>query len=226
MSGGQWLDPGMRAILSGGQSSDAVRSAVAGVLRDRGRYFNVLVDLGCGRGDSARSLNGLFGMYVGCDVVKYGDFPERDSIQFRLADLNHPPYAVDNALADAVVSIETIEHLENPRSHVREMVRIARPGGLIVVTTPNQLSLTSKSYLVARNQFHAFQEAPGFYPAHITALLEEDLKRIARECGLIDIQIRYTDRGRVPFTRWSWPRALGARGRWFSDNIVLAGRRP
>jgi 2-polyprenyl-3-methyl-5-hydroxy-6-metoxy-1,4-benzoquinol methylase len=43
-----------------------------------------------------------------------------------------------------VVSIETIEHLENPRALFRELVRALRPRGLLLVTTPNQLSVLSK----------------------------------------------------------------------------------
>ena len=107
-----------------------------------------------------------------------------------------------------------------------ECARIVRPGGLVVVTTPNQLSLASKLHLVVNDEFLAFKEAPGLYPAHITALVETDLRRIARECGLVDIQFRYTDRGRIPLTAVSWPSRLGARGRWFSDNVVMVASRP
>ena len=45
------------------------------------------------------------------------------------------------------------------------------------MTTPNQLSLLSKMTLLFRGQFNAFQEGPGLYPAHRTALLEIDLLR-------------------------------------------------
>jgi hypothetical protein len=94
----------------------------------------------------------------------------------------------------------------------------------VVVTTPNQLSLLSKLTLVVKNQFNAFTERPGSYPAHITALLEVDLVRIARECGLVEVGIRYTDSGRIPGTARHWPRPLG--GRAFSDNVLLEARRP
>jgi len=78
--------------------------------------------------------------------------------------------------------------------------------------------------LVAKNQFNAFQERPGLYPAHITALLEIDLLRIAKECGLIQPTIRYTNAGRIPFTPLNWPGWLG--GRMFSDNVLLVTRKP
>jgi glycosyltransferase involved in cell wall biosynthesis len=221
-----WRDAPARAALSRGRSTDAILSVVAAALRERGGRYELIVDLGCGRGDCARNLRGMYEGYVGCDAVRYEGFPREDSVTFRQVDLNRTPYPLDSACANAVVCVETIEHLENPRALVREMARIVRPGGLIVVTTPNQLSLMSKLHLVARSQFHAFQEAPGLYPAHITALLEGDLRRIARECGFTDVDICYTDYGRIPFTDWHWPNAAGARGQWFSDNVVMLARRP
>jgi hypothetical protein len=107
---------------------------------------------------------------------------------------------------------------------MREMVRWCRLGGWAIVTTPNQLSLASKAFLFMNNQFPAFQEAPGLYPTHITALLEIDLIRISRECSLVDLAILYTHHGRIPFMRSDWPSSF--RGRAFSDNLALLARRP
>ena len=88
---------------------------------------------------------------------------------------------------------------------MRELARITRPGGMIAVTTPNQLSLLSKLGLLLKNEFPAFQEAPGLYPAHLTALLDIDLVRMARECELQEPRIAYSGRGRIPGTAWHWP---------------------
>jgi hypothetical protein len=85
--------------------------------------------------------------------------------------------------------------------------------------------LLSKLTLILKNQFNAFQEAPGLYPAHITALLEIDLIRIFTECSLTDIKIDYTNSGRMPFTPWHWPKNLGFSGRAFSDNILCVGKK-
>jgi 2-polyprenyl-3-methyl-5-hydroxy-6-metoxy-1,4-benzoquinol methylase len=124
-----------------------------------------------------------------------------------------------------VAALGTIECLENPRAFVRELTRLAQPGGLILLTTSNQLSLLSKITLLLRNQFNAIRDG-AHCPALITGLLEVDLRRIAAECGLTDIQIQYTDHGRIPFTSWPWPRRLGFRGRAFSDGVLLAARKP
>jgi SAM-dependent methyltransferase len=218
-------DARARAAFSEGHSAEPVLSAVLRALVERSARYERIVDLGCGRGDAARHLEAIYGSYLGADVVKYDGFPAAHSARFRFVDLNRGPYPFEDASADAVISVETIEHVENPRLLVREMARIVRPGGWVVVTTPNQLSLMSKLYLLTRNQFHAFQEAPGLYPTHITALVEMDLRRIAAECRLVDIVVHYSACGRIPFTAFHWPRRMRLRGRLFSDNVIVVARR-
>jgi len=45
---------------------------------------------------------------------------------------------------DAVISIEVIEHVEDQFEFVRELARIAKPGGLVIFTTPNVLQMQSR----------------------------------------------------------------------------------
>ena len=121
-------------------------------------------------------------------------------------------------------SVEGIEHLENPRAFMRELVRVTKPGGWVVVTTPNQLSALSLLTLIAKGRFSAFQD--GDYPAHRTALLEIDLRRIAAESGLDRVEVEYTKWGRVPLSGVHYPRAIAALApRLLSDNVALIGRR-
>ena len=87
---------------------------------------------------------------------------------------------------------------------MRQLTRVVKPGGVVIVTTPNQLSLLSKMTLVLKNQFNAFQS--GSYPAHLTALLEIDLVRMARECGLAEPVIHCHEFRENPF----YPYALAA----------------
>jgi 2-polyprenyl-3-methyl-5-hydroxy-6-metoxy-1,4-benzoquinol methylase len=215
------LETRERARLSEGGSDDAIYAMVARELEARHRG-GVIVDLGCGTGRLFSFVRRLCDRYVGVDVVRYDSFPT--GAEFVEADLDPGSVPLPGASADVVVSVETIEHLENPRALMRELARLAAPGGWIAVTTPNQLSLLSKLSLVLKNQFPAFQEAPGLYPAHISSLLEIDLVRMARETGLEDVAIAYSSRGRIPGTAWHWPRCC--RGRAFSDNVMMIARKP
>jgi hypothetical protein len=105
------------------------------------------------------------------------------------------------------------------------MVRLVKPGGSVCVTTPNQLSLLNLLTLTYKQRHSAFQDV--HYPAHVTALLEIDLRRIAAECGLQDVVTVYSGRGRLVLTPWHYPSFLSRLfPRLLSDNVLLIGRKP
>lgn len=210
--------PQSRALSSGGTSELAIYRAVRRTLEARAAVTGTLVDIGCGRGDLREFLPPSI-RYIGVDIHRYESFAS--SATFVETNLNASPFPIETGRADVAVAVETIEHLENPRALFREMHRIVKPRGLVIVTTPNQSSLLSKATFLVKNQFNAFQE--NSYPAHITALLEIDLIRIARETGLEDARIAYTDSGRMPFTDRHWPSCC--KGRLFSDNLLLSAIR-
>jgi 2-polyprenyl-3-methyl-5-hydroxy-6-metoxy-1,4-benzoquinol methylase len=210
-----------RARLSLGRSDRRIHETVAAALMTRGPR-GTLADVGCGGGDLWPLLRDTFQKCVGLDAVRYEGLPA--DVEFRAIDLDSGALPVADASVDAAVAIEVVEHLENPRAFARELARIVRPGGWVVLTTPNQLSALSLLTLAAKGTFSAFQDTE--YPAHRTALLEIDLRRILRECGLRDIDVTFTCHGRLPLSARHYPRALAQLSpRRFSDNIVAIGRR-
>ncbi len=73
--------------------------------------------------------------------------------RFLLADLNQElPWP--EATFDAVLSVEGIEHLENRYLFLREARRILRPGGVLIVTTPNIVSLRSRVRFFGSGFYH------------------------------------------------------------------------
>ena len=214
-------DVEQRARLSLGRSHQHIYRTVADVLaaRDaRGR----LADVGCGNGDLWQVLRARFTSCVGLDAVRYDGLPS--DVEFHGADLDAPRLPLPDASVDTAAAVEVIEHLENPRAFVRELARIVRPGGWVVISTPNQLSALSLLTLIVKGRFSAFQDQA--YPAHRTALLEIDLRRIMTECGLRDLAVTYTRFGRLPLSAWHYPDAVAALApRRLSDNVVIAGRR-
>ena len=180
------------------------------------------MDVGCGAGDLYHYAAARFESYVGVDVVRYAAFPEE--AEFRQFDLESGGIPLAEHSADVVAAVEVIEHLENPRQFVRDLVRLVKPGGWVIVTTPNQLSVLSMVTLLFKQRFQAFQDV--HYPTHLTALLEVDLRRIAGECGLENVGIEYSLKGRIPLSSMHYPRTAS---RWFpralSENVLMIGQR-
>jgi len=209
-----------RAARSLGRAHDRIHRTAAALL-DARKAGGVLLDAGCGTGDLWRLVARNFSSCIGVDAVRYQGLPAE--VGFRPANLDGP-LPLEDASVDTAAAIEVIEHLENPRAFMRELARVTKPGGWIVVTTPNQLSALSLLCLATKGSFAAFQDAD--YPAHRTALLEIDLRRIAAECGLDEVAVAYTQWGRLPLTPWHYPRPLAALApRLLSDNVALVGRR-
>lgn len=75
-------------------------------------------------------------------VVEVDLFP-RTGMQGVCADACAPlPFA--EASFDVVLSMEGIEHFENPAAFLRECSRVLRTGGRLILTTPNVLHLSSR----------------------------------------------------------------------------------
>jgi 2-polyprenyl-3-methyl-5-hydroxy-6-metoxy-1,4-benzoquinol methylase len=73
--------------------------------------------------------------------------------RFRIADLNGSlPWP--DATFDTVCSVEGIEHLENGFAFLREVRRVLRPGGVLLLTTPNTVSLRSRVRFLGSGFYH------------------------------------------------------------------------
>lgn len=213
------------ALASGGTSGDAIYDAALAVVHAMQLTGRVL-EFGAGTGTLINQL-----VSHGCHCTLTGtDLLPRPAgigseVEWIHADLNAPLPCPD-ASFDAIISTEVIEHLENPRAVFREFARLLRPGGRLLLTTPNQESIRSLASLIVRGHHVAFLDES--YPAHLTALVRRDLERLCAEAGFEPPAFSYTDRGAVPkWTSVTWQSvSFGLlRGRLFSDNLVAVTRR-
>jgi len=212
-----------RARQSEGESEPAVHRLIARTVEQLGLGGDLLIDVGCGHGNLWPLLKSRFAKCIGVDAVRYPRLPSNIEFCESRLDSDRIPLADDSA--NLVICSETIEHLENPRALMRELTRLAKPGAWIVVTTPNQLSLLSLMTLIVKHRFEYFQDV--HYPAHLTALLEVDLRRMAAEVELTECRVEFTMSGRIPFTGRHYPAALSRIfPRALSDNVLLAARKP
>jgi 2-polyprenyl-3-methyl-5-hydroxy-6-metoxy-1,4-benzoquinol methylase len=211
-----------RARLSLGASGSAIYQMVAARLDAHDIRGGRLLDVGCGGGALWRMVRHRFTECWGLDAVRYDGLPA--DVEFRQVDLDASGWPPVPA-SDVVAAVETIEHLENPWAFMRQLAAHTTPGGWVLVTTPNQLSVLSLGTLLWKQRFSAFQD--GHYPAHRTALLGSDLRRSAIAAGLEPVEIAYSRSGRLPLSGWHYPRSLSdSFPRALSDNLIIVARRP
>jgi 2-polyprenyl-3-methyl-5-hydroxy-6-metoxy-1,4-benzoquinol methylase len=215
-----------RAATSEGISNSVIYHMVLAQTPNLGT--SRVLDHGCGRGDFFRILRSRFPAIDlhGVDILSF-DQELRSIGTFKQHNLNLAPLPYDDEMFDTIFTIEVIEHLENPRLTVRELGRCLKRGGHLYLTTPVNRSLRGLISLLVRGHYWAFSDRS--YPAHITALLEIDIARIADEAGLKLEAIYYSNYGGIPgMPHRSWQSIFGrfARGPLFSDNLLAVIRKP
>lgn len=98
------------------------------------RVSGVLVDLGCGRQPYRSWMSGAR-TYVGIDLPP-GRGASIEQIRAEVhADL-YQSVPLRDASADVVLLLEVLEHVPDPSRLLREVARVLRPGGLLLLATP------------------------------------------------------------------------------------------
>ena len=112
-------------------------------------------DLPCGAGAFSRRLAELGADIVPVDIAAVEPFLA-DPARRLLADANQRlPF--DDGTFDLFVTIEGIEHLENPSYFLRECARVIKPGGRIILSTPNVDSMRSRRYAFGYGFYRFFE---------------------------------------------------------------------
>ncbi|CAM4281031.1 GT2 family glycosyltransferase/ubiquinone/menaquinone biosynthesis C-methylase UbiE [Paenibacillus endophyticus] len=122
-----------------------------------------VLDAACGAGyGSAMLKQAGAAEVVGVDVDRASlALAERDyggsGVSFAEADVLALPYADDSF--EAVVSFETIEHVEVGAEWIKESARVLKEGGLFIVSTPNRTVTNTPIYFeeMPFNQHHRFE---------------------------------------------------------------------
>ena len=101
------------------------------------------LDIGSGTGHLIRRIRQQYKFTSSaCDYT--AEFMQLDDLKVDIIDLNDGLLPYPDGSFDLVTFTEVVEHLENYRAIVREVYRVLKPNGVIVVTTPNILNMQSR----------------------------------------------------------------------------------
>ena len=114
-----------------------------------------VLDVGCGlaygtalMAQSAASITGLDYDQETIDDNRKR-FADIHNLEFKQAVI--PPLPLEDGSYDVVTAFQFIEHIKQRKEFVKECLRILKPGGTLLITTPN----IKKS--LARNPFHVHE---------------------------------------------------------------------
>lgn len=118
-----------------------------------------ILDFGCGTGEHVTGPLAQSGyQVVGFDSHEASIAEARR--RFPLPNLEFTTTSITDQRFDAIICSEVLEHLEQPAKLLIELSRLLRPGGVLVVTTPNGLGsyemLCSLERFLTRTGIHGF----------------------------------------------------------------------
>ncbi|MDN4147700.1 methyltransferase domain-containing protein [Pseudomonas tohonis] len=150
-----------------------------------------ILDLGAGEGALAARLSDMGYKVTAAD--KDRDSFKFDDIDFSCIDFDLPSdiasfVAKHEAEFDAVLGVEVIEHVQDQWEYVRQLMKMAKAGGLVLITTPNTTSWLSRVIFLLTGRFHQFADEDLSY-GHVNPISPWELQLIMRESGASQVEL-------------------------------------
>jgi SAM-dependent methyltransferase len=114
----------------------------------------LVLEVGCGGGSGCQKIlaagaTEVTGVDVDAEAVKHACHAF-NSPQLRFDVVRDSVLPVNDSAFDVVVALETVEHVGDDRSFVAELARALRPGGELLLSTPNRLVTNPGTSISAR----------------------------------------------------------------------------
>ncbi|WEN14944.1 class I SAM-dependent methyltransferase [Rhodanobacter sp. AS-Z3] len=122
----------------------------------------------------------------------FDGIPEEIDMAYFNANLELHTLPFEDDTFDVVLFCEVLEHLTNDPLHaMMELKRILKPGGQLVLTTPNAARLENVSaFIEGRNMYDPYSKY-GAYGRHNREYTRHELVSLLKHCGF-DVQTSYT----------------------------------
>jgi 2-polyprenyl-3-methyl-5-hydroxy-6-metoxy-1,4-benzoquinol methylase len=105
-----------------------------------------VLDLGCAKGTLSHFLRREGGVWISADLDMSNLRAAAALLGENVVQVSAPVLPFRDEAFDGIVSLDFIEHIHEDRALVREMFRLTRPGGWLVLSTP----ITGRWFLLNR----------------------------------------------------------------------------
>ena len=120
----------------------------------------------------ARHARSVIGVDISPETVAHAKVRyAAGNLEYRVGSCSAIP--LGEATVDVVISFETIEHLHEHEEMMREVKRVLRPGGVLVISSPDKFEYSDKPRF--QNPFHVRE----LYRSEFSALLFQHFRHVA-----------------------------------------------
>lgn len=151
-----------------------------------------LIDIGCGNGQFLALMRCLGWEVLGVDPDVEAARVAENTFGIKVISSTLEEANLPEAIADAITMNHVIEHVSDPLRLLKESKRILKPGGTLVVVTPNLNSLGRYVFGASWRDWDI--------PRHLFIFSRESLEKCAYQAGLRVNSLRTTARS----ARWIW----------------------
>jgi 2-polyprenyl-3-methyl-5-hydroxy-6-metoxy-1,4-benzoquinol methylase len=92
------------------------------------------------------------------DVTKFRGTREHPKLTLHYVDLNEKLLPVPDGTFDVAIGVEGIEHLQCQWNLVRNLHNALKPGGRLIITTPNILNIRSRLRYLMEGRYEHFKK--------------------------------------------------------------------
>ena len=167
--------------LSYGKVVTALR--ISEIISKHFDFSDTVFDLGCGAGGLSQFLDHYVGLDLvwGALLIAENTKNPRDS-RFVCGQSDLLPFK--NRIADIVLSINMLEHTEDPEAGIREIFRICKKGGVIIIPCRDTFGICYDPINYTRKMMGLKPIARGAFGfGHINVLSKSEWMEIICKCG-------------------------------------------
>jgi methionine biosynthesis protein MetW len=182
------------------------RSDIALKLLSNGQRF---LDIGCWDGRLLERVRdaGLYEELAGVDIVADGvNLAREKGFAAQVVDLNAGMLPFPDNYFDTVTMLAVLEHVFDPYSIIREIRRVLRRGGTLIIDVPNVAAVTNRARIFL-GRIPITSHDPGWDGGHLHYFTKHALDHFLNSEGF-DILARKTTGGSPQLREW-WISFLG-----------------
>ncbi|MFN3551188.1 MAG: class I SAM-dependent methyltransferase [Endomicrobiia bacterium] len=138
------------------------------------------LDIGCGGGEIAILTKHKYKEIYGVDISdKALEEAKKKGMIVKKINLNYESLPYPENFFDAVVCLDVIEHILDPFHLIKEIRKVLKPGGTLILTTPNFRKIKNILTLILKGRFPKTSgDSTGWDGGHLHYFTYKDIEYI------------------------------------------------